>query len=63
MKVLKYRYSGEKSQNFWTVVNDLPDECDRREVYALGVALQNLEEQVLRALEHANKGSVKQRNI
>lgn len=54
---LDYQYSGEKSTEFWDKVNSLND-SDQQELYSLGVALQNLEGQVLRALEGAKEGSV-----
>ena len=44
-------YSGEKSGDFWKQVNALRDR--KCEVYSLGVALQNLEEFVLKILRHA----------
>jgi hypothetical protein len=47
-----YHYSGDESKKFWKRVNSLP-EPDNMVVYSLGVALQNLEEQVLRALTNA----------
>lgn len=46
---MKPRYSGDKSVKFWHRVNRLP-EPRRSEAYSLGVALQNLEGQVLRTL-------------
>ena len=47
-----YHYSGDGSEAFWKRVNSLP-ELDKREAYALGIALQNLEGQVLRSLANA----------
>lgn len=51
MKKIKYRYSGDGSKDFWKLVNSLehPDGA-WSELYSLGVALQNLEEQVLQRL-------------
>ena len=41
-------YAGEFSREFWRRVNALPGR-DQQEVYSLGVALQNLEEQLKQA--------------
>lgn len=46
------QYSGDLSGPFWRRVKRLPPDANR-ELYALGVALQNLEGQVLRALDNA----------
>ncbi len=46
---LKYRYSGKKGKKFWNIVNGFP-ESERSEMYSLGVALQNLEGQVLKRM-------------
>ena len=48
------RYSGSLSRGYWDSVNDLSGE-DHAEAYALGVALQNLEEQVLKQLNEAHE--------
>jgi hypothetical protein len=54
MKVRKIRrkYSGPGSLWFWNRVKKLPDES-HDEVYALGCALQDLEERVLNSLAQA----------
>ena len=46
---LKAHYSGEESRDFWRIVNSLPDK-EQHAAYSLGVALQNLEAQVLKHL-------------
>ena len=46
-KKLKPRYSGESSHKFWRRVNSLKGE-NWDAAYAMGVRLQNLEEEVLR---------------
>ncbi len=51
---MKHKYSGNLSRKFWDRVNDLSGE-DHAEAYALGVALQNLEEQVLKHLNEAHE--------
>lgn len=43
------KYSGEESHGFWKRVNSLPSE-EKRVMYACGVLLQNMEEDVLRWL-------------
>lgn len=48
-----YHYSGDNSKAFWERVNALEERWG--ELYALGVALQNLEGQVLRALVDAER--------
>ena len=45
-------YSGDASEDFWKRVNSVPA-SKHGECYALGCALQNLESQVLRALDNA----------
>ena len=52
---LTKKYSGRESDRFWHVVNqELPG--DKHEAgYALGVALQNLEEFVLRFMDNARE--------
>ena len=47
---MKARYSGDLSHEFWDRVNSVKSHADHSALYALGVALQNLEEQVLRRL-------------
>lgn len=56
---VRYRYSGKKSTKFWDIVGSIQNECDRRELYALGVALQNLEDFVLKQLNHVNSDFVR----
>jgi hypothetical protein len=53
MTKLTRRYSGNDSLIFWDHIGCLDDKAAWSACYALGVALQNLEEQALRALEHA----------
>lgn len=53
-KIFKPKYSGKKSAKFWKSVNSFLPEY-QRELYSLGVALQNLEHQVLKALNEANR--------
>lgn len=52
MKLQKH-YSGERSRNFWRVINGISDHDPKRweKMYALGVKLQNLETKVLNELE------------
>jgi hypothetical protein len=50
-----HKYSGQGSARFWIRVGKLKDAADHQELYSLGVALQNLEEQVLRLLLDAEK--------
>ena len=54
MKNFKPKYSGKKSKKFWKNINSFTPEY-QRELYSLGVALQNLECQVLKALNEANR--------
>ena len=55
---LSHRYSGNKSKKFWRIVDKLPNEVDRNEIYSLGVALQNLEAFVLKRLNDVKPNSV-----
>jgi len=48
---MRTRYSGPKSEKFWSRVNSLGKR--QGELYSLGVALQNLEGFVLKQLEIA----------
>jgi hypothetical protein len=63
MKRIAYHYSGDNSRSFWNAIKKLRDNKDKREywneLYSLGVALQNLEEQVLRRLRCESPGSVR----
>ena len=56
---LTSHYSGDRSRLFWDMVNSLDGE-DKAEMYSLGVALQNLEGQVLRRLQQIAPGFVKE---
>jgi hypothetical protein len=42
------RYAGKNSESFWDAINSSPKRQSK--LYSLGVALQNLEHQVLNAL-------------
>lgn len=53
-KKIKHRYSGKRSRKFWARVNRLPAN-DSNTLYSLGVALQNLEHQVLTELHNAEQ--------
>lgn len=56
---LDLHYSGELSTGFWNIVNTLPKE-KRLGAYSLGVALQNLEGQVLKFIhDEGGPGLVK----
>jgi len=48
-----HKYSGDNSGWFWDRVERLEDHPDHRTIYALGCTLQNVEEQVLKALHNA----------
>lgn len=61
-KKLKTRYSGPKSQKFWDTVNALPEPY-KSEMYSCGVLLQNMEERVLKWLEHAQKDAQSKNNL
>ena len=49
-KLPEPHYAGELSKDFWQVVNHEVPKDSWGELYALGVALQNLEHQVLKAM-------------
>jgi len=51
--VIKHHYSGGASNDFWEKIKRIKDKSDWQEMYSLGVALQNLEEFVLKQLKHA----------
>ena len=56
MKKIDHKYSGDESKSFWKRVNAIPrsgQSTCHGEVYSLGCALQNLEEQVVSALQRA----------
>jgi len=55
---IKHRYSGEKSKDFWNVVNAINSK-EHGELYSLGVVLQNLEEFVLKRLKDCMPTHVK----
>ena len=58
---LELHYSGPNSHDFWKIVNSLP-ETERLAAYSLGVALQNLEGQVLKHIhDHGGPGLVAER--
>jgi len=59
-KPLKHRYSGEKSKPFWEFVNAAKN---KEELYALGVALQNLESFVLKQMDYHNANFVEKEKI
>jgi hypothetical protein len=50
-KPLEHRYSGGKSKIFWQYVRVSKN---HKEMYSLGVALQNLEEFVLKRMKDEN---------
>jgi hypothetical protein len=58
---VKHQYSGNASKDFWNIVNSINNEADRQELYSLGVALQNMEEYVLKQLQHLKKSYVRGR--
>lgn len=43
-------YSGDESEEFWDIINSLPDE-QRQCAYSLGVALQNIEGDIRRLIQ------------
>jgi len=54
---LEHHYSEKNSETFWAMVNSL-DEPHKSELYALGVALQPLESQTLKAMHDCAPGFV-----
>ena len=57
-KALPRHYSGDLSRGFWRRIKRLERRDDRSAwgaAYALGCLLQTVEEQALRALEHAQR--------
>jgi len=52
---IKPKYSGKYSRKFWNAINSIKNECDQDELYSLGVALQDLEECILKQLEFKTK--------
>ena len=57
-KVFVPRYSGNKSREFWRNINAIKGN-DRWVAYSLGVALQNIEQQLLHILNGGIKRVVK----
>lgn len=55
------RYSGNKSKVFWKRVNKLR-KGDWQEMFSLGVALQNMEQYVLKQLAQAEEQPVRYKN-
>jgi hypothetical protein len=53
---MKTKYSGKKSYKFWNLINSL-DKGNYQEMYALGIALQNLEEFVIKELNEILKSN------
>ena len=51
-KKIAYHYSGDNSRQFWNAIGGLriKKKVEWGELYSLGVALQNLEDQVLSRL-------------
>jgi hypothetical protein len=49
MKITRY-YSGSKSKKFWKLINKYNDE--NYYLYKLGCNLQELEEKIIKILEH-----------
>ena len=56
---VKANYYGNSSKSFWSIVNAIKKDSDRQEIYSLGVALQNMEEYVLRRLHSIKKSNVR----
>jgi hypothetical protein len=52
---MKRKYSGPLSRAFWREVDRVKSHVQRDAIYAMAVALQNLEGSVLRELESATK--------
>lgn len=52
---ISHRYSGLKSEKFWKLVRASKN---KNELYSLGVALQNLEELVLKRMKAENPNFV-----
>jgi hypothetical protein len=47
-KKLKLHYSGKESKRFWDIINNKLPPDNQDAAYSLGVALQNLEGQVIK---------------
>jgi hypothetical protein len=56
---VRHQYSGDKSNDFWSIIESIKNNADRQELYSLGVALQNMEEYVLKQLQHVKKSYVR----
>ena len=47
----KRKYSGKKSRKFWDKINEEVNESRHDRNYSLGVALQNIEDAILKQIE------------
>jgi len=47
---VSHQYSGDESTSFWDIINSIENVADQQELYSLGVALQKMENYVLRRL-------------
>jgi hypothetical protein len=56
---MKPRYSGDKSKRFWKQINALNNHGQWKELYSIGVHLQNLESEALKMLKAARKKAKK----
>ncbi len=56
---VKSQYSGHGSRDFWEIVNSIKNEADHQELYSLGVALQNMEDYVLKRLKNIKNSYVR----
>ena len=61
MKKLKYRYSGNKSKNFWNMLDTISDSKKWNKIHSIAIDLQVLEEKVLGEISKIKKDSVKKR--
>lgn len=57
---VKSHYSGNASKDFWKIVDSIENDADRQELFSLGVALQNMEDYVLKQLKHIKKSYVRE---
>ncbi len=62
LKPIECQYSGTASKNFWETVSQIKDKSDHQEIYSLGVALQNMEDYVLKQLHFAQTLNKKSKN-
>ena len=60
MKEIKKHYSGIFSVKFWREVDKIKDDADKQEIYSLGVALQNMEEYVLKRFDDVLTNKLKE---